>query len=170
MGQYSTRHWRSTVVCKRRKTHQPFGERASSRTVARWVLHPWKILRHRRHKRDNTDTSLGSRLPGSLLSSGHSLDHSLLRLHSTPKLPLFHHGWHRCDFQLLGYTRCQAHTCRVTFLPRIPLKIGWLFLFAVLMAAGLLFTMVFFVCAALGFHRVHLTVMPNADVLFHTPL
>jgi hypothetical protein len=48
--------------------------------------------------------------------------------------------------------------------PHISLKIGWLFLFAVLMAAGLLFTMVFFVCAALGFHWVHLAVVLNADV------
>ena len=33
-----------------------------------------------------------------------------------------------------------------------PRQTGWLFLFAVLMAAGLLFTMVFFVCVASGFH------------------
>ena len=45
-----------------------------------------------------------------------------------------------------------------------PLQIGWLFLFAVLMAAGLLFTMVFFVRLALGFHRVHPPVMLGADV------
>ena len=52
----------------------------------------------------------------------------------------------------------------MTLFPRTFLKTGWLFLFAVLMAAGLLFTMVFFVCFALGLRRVRAAVMLNADV------
>jgi len=41
---------------------------------------------------------------------------------------------------------------------------GWLFLFAVLMAAGLLFTMVFFVRVASPFRWVHVVAALNADV------
>jgi protein cornichon len=57
----------------------------------------------------------------------------------------------------------------MTLLPHISLKIGWLFLFAVLMAAGLLFTMVFFVCVALGLHRIHLAAKLKADVHLSSP-
>ena len=46
----------------------------------------------------------------------------------------------------------------------IYLPIGWLFLFAVLMAAGLLFTMVFFVRIARGVGSAHVAAMVNADV------
>lgn len=56
-------------------------------------------------------------LPGSPLSSGLPLKHILLRLPSTSKRPLFHHGWRRCESHLLSFTRCRAHTCRMTLLP-----------------------------------------------------
>lgn len=134
--------------------------------VAAGFLHPWKILRDRRHNCDNTYTPPGFRLPGLLLPPGLPLEHTPLRSRSTSKRLLFHHGWRRCDSHLLSFTRCQAHTCRMT---HISLKIGWLFLFAVLMAAGLLFTMVFFVCIALAFHGVHLAAIPIADVHAHPP-
>ena len=37
------------------------------------------------------------------------------------------------------------------------------------MAAGLLFTMVFFVCVALGLHWAHGAVVLDADVQLHPP-